>query len=107
MSNSGLGESIARGERRPLGGDTVVFSVMSYNVLADELMQRHRGDLYRSEFEMIQHQCCQMIVVHFEIPAHDSIFLHSELWESECRKYNQELICPLQGDIGVLGPRLG
>ena len=49
MTNSGLGESIMSGERRLFRGATL-FTVMSYNVLADELMQRHRADLYRSEY---------------------------------------------------------
>ena len=44
----GLGESIASGERRLWRG-AHVFTVMSYNVLADELMLRHRYDLYRSK----------------------------------------------------------
>ena len=48
-TNSGLGESIATGERRLFRGASV-FTVMSYNVLADELMQRHKHDLYRSEY---------------------------------------------------------
>ena len=49
MTNSGLGESISSGERRLFRGASV-FTVMSYNVLADELMQRHKHDLYRSEY---------------------------------------------------------
>ena len=49
FSPSKLGQSIESGEWRPYRGRAAPFTVMSYNVLADYLMERHRHDLYRGQ----------------------------------------------------------